>query len=102
MQITLIIPVFNEQDVIPIFYKAIKKDNYLSTENLELIFINDGSTDETEQILELLGLADQSIKILNFTRNFGKEAALMAGLEYSSGDIIIPRSEEHGNGQLFG
>ena len=90
MQITLIIPVFNEQDVIPIFYKAIKKDNYLSTENLELIFINDGSTDETEQILELLGLADQSIKILNFTRNFGKEAALMAGLEYSSGDIIIP------------
>lgn len=90
MQITLIIPVFNEQATIPIFYKAIKKDKYLSAKNLELIFINDGSTDKTEQILELLELADQSIKILNFTRNFGKEAALMAGLEYATGNIIIP------------
>lgn len=90
MHITLVIPVFNEQDSIPLFYKEIKKDIYLRTQKLELIFINDGSSDNTETILELLKIADQSIKILSFTRNFGKEAALMAGLEHATGDIVIP------------
>ncbi|AIR62293.1 bactoprenol glucosyl transferase [Cedecea neteri] len=88
MIISLIIPVFNEEDAIPVFYQAVKKT--LSEYNLEIIFINDGSTDKTEQIINSLSESDASVKAINFVRNFGKEPALLAGLEHSTGDVVIP------------
>lgn len=88
MKISLVVPVFNEEDAIPVFYRTVKEK--LSSYNLEIIFINDGSTDSTEQIIKSIQNNDESVLIINFIRNFGKEAALLAGLEHSSGDAVIP------------
>ncbi len=88
MKISLVVPVFNEEDAIPVFYRTVKEK--LSSYNLEIIFINDGSTDSTEQIIKSLQNNDESVLAINFIRNFGKEAALLAGLEHSSGDAVIP------------
>ncbi|MRT39974.1 glycosyltransferase family 2 protein [Pantoea sp. SOD02] len=88
MKISLVVPVFNEEDAIPIFYRTVKEK--LSSYNLEIIFINDGSTDSTEQIIKSIQNNDESVLVINFIRNFGKEAALLAGLEHSSGDAVIP------------
>ncbi|MBB3304913.1 MULTISPECIES: glycosyltransferase family 2 protein [unclassified Enterobacter] len=88
MKISLVVPVFNEEDAIPVFYRTVKEK--LSSYNLEIIFINDGSTDSTEQIIKSLQNNDESVLVINFIRNFGKEAALLAGLEHSSGDAVIP------------
>lgn len=57
---------------------------------IEIIFINDGSKDATETIIKTLALSDPLVTPLSFTRNFGKEAALFAGLEYATGDAVIP------------
>lgn len=88
--ITLIIPCFNEEDAIPIFYKEtekIKKD--LRGYQLEYLFINDGSTDHTLQTLrDLHSSFPDKIHYVSFTKNFGKEAAIYAGLRESSGDYV--------------
>lgn len=88
MKISLVVPVFNEEDAIPIFYQTAKEK--LSLYNLEIIFVNDGSTDATEQIINSLAVADPSVKPVNFVRDFGKEPALLAGLEHATGDAVIP------------
>jgi len=91
MLISLVIPCFNEEEAIPLFYNAVCKDLFLSHQNLELVFVNDGSSDKTLTVLkELKSTSAISIKILNFSRNFGKEAALFAGIDNSSGDVVIP------------
>lgn len=88
MKISLIVPVYNEEEAIPLFYSAVKKE--LPSLLLEIIFVNDGSTDRTAEIAAELAANDNSVHLLNFTRNFGKEPALFAGLEYSTGDAVIP------------
>lgn len=88
MKISLVVPVFNEQDAIPIFYRAVKEK--LSDYNIEILFVNDGSHDATERVINALADADPAVKTLNFVRNFGKEPALLAGLEHATGDAMIP------------
>lgn len=88
MKISLVVPVFNEEDAIPIFYREVKEK--LTEFDIEILFINDGSKDATEKIINALADSDPAIKTINFTRNFGKEPALLAGLEHASGDAIIP------------
>jgi glycosyltransferase involved in cell wall biosynthesis len=90
MKISLIIPVYNEEAAIPIFYQAIKNAEFLKPYQLELVFINDGSKDQTENLINMLETSDSSVKALSFTRNFGKEPALFAGLEHATGNAIIP------------
>lgn len=90
MKISLIIPVYNEEATIPIFYNAIKNADFLQPYTIEMVFINDGSQDQTEFLINMLEKSDESVKALNFTRNFGKESALFAGLEHASGDAMIP------------
>lgn len=90
MKISLIIPVYNEEAAIPIFYNAIKNAGFLKPYNIEMIFINDGSRDQTENLINMLENSDSSVKALSFTRNFGKEPALFAGLEHAEGDAVIP------------
>jgi dolichol-phosphate mannosyltransferase len=86
--ISIIVPIYNEEKNIPSFYAALKavlaKTNY----GYEIIFINDGSHDNSQQELEKI-IADGQIKILEFSRNFGKEIALTAGLNHCSGDAAI-------------
>lgn len=90
MKISLVVPVYNEEDAIPIFYKAVREHTALNKFDVEIIFINDGSKDNTENIINALAIADPLVKPLSFTRNFGKEPALFAGLEHATGDAIIP------------
>ncbi|MEB5974700.1 glycosyltransferase family 2 protein [Pantoea dispersa] len=88
MKISLVVPVFNEEEAIPIFYKAVRKE--LAEYIVEIVFINDGSKDGTEGIINALSISDPLVKPLSFTRNFGKEPALFAGLENATGDAVIP------------
>lgn len=90
MKISLVVPVYNEEEAIPLFYKSVREYKEFADKDIEIVFVNDGSSDKTENIISALSLADEKIKVINFTRNFGKEPALFAGLEASSGDVIIP------------
>ncbi|WAH52375.1 glycosyltransferase family 2 protein [Pseudescherichia vulneris] len=90
MKISLVVPVFNEEDTIPIFYNTVREYEGLREHEVEIVFINDGSKDATESIINALSLSDARVVALSFTRNFGKEPALFAGLDYASGDAIIP------------
>lgn len=90
MKISLVVPVFNEEDTIPIFYKTVRQFDELKHYEVEIVFINDGSIDATESIITALAVSDPLVKPLSFTRNFGKEPALFAGLEHATGDAIIP------------
>ncbi len=90
MKISLVVPVFNEEEAIPIFYKTVRENEELKKYEVEIIFINDGSKDSTESIINALAIADSLVKPLSFTRNFGKEPALFAGLDHATGDAVIP------------
>lgn len=90
MKISLVVPVFNEAETIPLFYKAVREFEPLQQYDVQIVFINDGSTDKTAEIAHALSIADKLVMVLDFTRNFGKEPALFAGLQYATGDAIIP------------
>ncbi len=92
MKISLVVPVFNEEEAIPVFYEAVQnlKASSLGESKVELIFVDDGSSDQTYNILEALSEKDEQVVFVSFSRNFGKEPALFAGLEYSTGDVVIP------------
>lgn len=90
MKISLVVPVYNEEEAIPIFYKSVREHPILNQYDIEIVFINDGSKDSTENIINALAIADPLVIPLNFTRNFGKEPALFAGLEYATGEAVIP------------
>jgi len=90
MKISLVVPVFNEEEAIPIFYRTVRGFDALKPYTVELVFINDGSKDATETIINTLALSDPLVVPLSFTRNFGKEPALFAGLEHATGEAIIP------------
>ncbi|WP_065649025.1 glycosyltransferase family 2 protein [Pantoea eucrina] len=88
MKISLVVPVFNEEDAIPIFYQEVRRE--LTAYEVEIVFVNDGSKDATEEIINALSVSDPLVKALSFTRNFGKEPALFAGLEHAIGDAVVP------------
>ncbi|GLU26089.1 glycosyltransferase family 2 protein [Brucella sp. NBRC 12950] len=90
MLISLVVPVFNEEESITVFHAAVRSTSMPNDIPVEIVFINDGSVDQTEAILRQLERIDPHVTVLSFTRNFGKEAALFAGLEHAKGDAIIP------------
>lgn len=87
--VSLIIPVHNEEKNLLWHHKNIVK--FLESRSIqhELIYVNDGSTDNSQNIIETMALTDRSIRFINFSRNFGKEAATTAGLHHCSGDVAI-------------
>ncbi|MFJ2691280.1 glycosyltransferase family 2 protein [Pseudomonas sp. NPDC087336] len=90
MKVSLIVPVFNEEQAINLFYQAVRRELKLDGTEVEIVFINDGSTDGTAAQASALAQMDEQVMLINFSRNFGKEPALFAGLEYASGDAVIP------------
>lgn len=88
-KLSVIVPCFNEQDSVDIFYKEII--NYLHDLHslYEIIFIDDGSRDNTLEKIKNLSELDNNVKYISFSRNFGKEAALYAGLKKSEGDYVV-------------
>ncbi len=87
-KVSLIIPCFNEQDALPIFYVEVTKTMGSLKYNYELIFVNDGSKDSTLDVLRQLAAKDNRVTYLSFSRNFGKEAAMYAGFCNASGDYV--------------
>lgn len=88
--ISIVVPCFNEQESIPIFYDEIIKveDKMKDKVNFEIIFVDDGSKDQTLKVAKDLNKKDKKVKYISFSRNFGKEAAMLAGLEKSKGDYV--------------
>lgn len=87
--ISIVVPCYNEAAALPLFYQeALKVIDTLPNYNFEFIFVDDGSTDETLNVMKSLAEHDPRIFYVSFSRNFGKEAALLAGLEHASGDLI--------------
>lgn len=88
-KISIVVPCYNEEETISLFYKEINK---LTTKMIdaifEILFVDDGSDDNTLKIIKQLYLKDKRIKYLSFSRNFGKEAAMYAGLSNASGDFV--------------
>ncbi|PMY42792.1 glycosyltransferase [Pseudomonas sp. GW456-L14] len=90
MKISLIVPVFNEEQAIVLFYQAVRRELRFEQGEVEIVFINDGSSDRTAEEVKALAQMDEQVLLINFSRNFGKEPALFAGLEHASGDAVIP------------
>lgn len=88
--LSIIVPCYNEQEAIPIFYNEILKvtEKLKDAVDYEVIFIDDGSKDNTLQVIRNLNENDKKVKYVSFSRNFGKEAAMYAGLEKASGDFV--------------
>ena len=89
-KISIIVPCFNEEKALPLFYDELQKNikEFPKDLNFEILFINDGSTDNTIQIIKDLNKKDNQVKYVSFSRNFGKESAIYAGLENASGDYV--------------
>ena len=83
--LALVVPCYNEQEVLPYFYEETSKVIAALSEQYrtELVFVDDGSRDRTLQILKDLAMRDPAVKYISFSRNFGKEAAMLAGMEYA-------------------
>jgi len=88
--LSLIIPVFNENQCIDPFVERVKTALDDKSINYHMIFVNDGSEDGTEKRLLELSIADEKIKFINLSRNFGKDVALTAGIDFAQGDAVIP------------
>lgn len=87
-KLSIVVPCYNEEETIKIFYNEVEKYKKEIGLELEYIFINDGSKDKTLEVLREISKENNNIKYLSFSRNFGKESAMYAGLKYSSGDLI--------------
>ena len=87
-KISIIVPCYNEEQAIPFFYEEITKTAEILKYNFEFIFVNDGSKDKTIDIIKEYAKKDNRVKYIHFSRNFGKEAAMYAGLDLSTGDYV--------------
>ena len=89
-KISVIVPCYNEQEAIPIFYREISKtaEELRQKAELQILFVNDGSRDESLGEMKRLAEQDSRVKYVSFSRNFGKEAAMYAGLSYADGDYV--------------
>ncbi|MEN8131623.1 MAG: glycosyltransferase family 2 protein [Pseudomonadota bacterium] len=89
MLLSVIVPVFNEEDVLEEFYRRTSKVLDTMAFEAEILFVNDGGTDSSLDLLSQLRDQDSRVGIVDLSRNFGKEAAMTAGLDHSSGDIVV-------------
>ena len=89
-KISVVIPMYFEEDVVNECYNRTKNVlNKLSSYEHEIIFINDGSKDKTLELLEKISQNDNNVKIISFSRNFGHQAAVTAGLKFTTGDAVV-------------
>lgn len=89
-KITIIVPSYNEEEALPYLYERLNAMmNNLNQYEFEVLFINDGSKDKTLELIKEMRNKDNRISYVNFSRNFGKETAMIAGLDYATGDAVI-------------
>lgn len=89
MKYSIVVPVYNEQEAIPIFYKAIIPVMESLNDQYEIIFVDDGSRDNTLNVLKEIANTNKCIKIISFSRNFGQQAAIFCGFENAEGDAVV-------------
>jgi glycosyltransferase involved in cell wall biosynthesis len=87
--LSVVVPVFNEAEVLPIFHARLKQVLSAIAGQHEIIFVNDGSTDQTQAVLDSLRASDPQVAVARLSRNFGKERAMTAGLELARGEAVI-------------
>lgn len=88
--LSVVIPLYNEEANVMLLYDKLVPSMEALKRPFEIILINDGSNDKTESLIATVAQRDSRIKIINFKRNFGQTAAMMAGIDHASGDIIVP------------
>ena len=86
---SIIVPAYNEEKSLQLFYDAVTPMMESLQEEYEMIFVNDGSRDATKEILNRLASEDKRVKVCHFSRNFGQQAALLCGLQEASGQAVI-------------
>lgn len=97
MKLSITIPIFNEQDnILPLYDKLVATLEPIE-KDFEIIMVDDGSTDRSEEVLDVLGEKDSRVRVIHFRRNYGQTAAMMAGIDHSSGDVIIPMDGDNQN-----
>ena len=89
LQVSVVIPVFNEELVLHEFYPRLKKEAENWGKSYELLFVDDGSTDNSFELICKWKKIDSNIRVIKFTRNFGQQAAVLAGFRQSRGDIVV-------------
>ena len=88
-KISVIVSCYNEEEALPLFYEEMSRVMAeMKKYQFELIFVNDGSKDNTLEVIKKLQKEDERVRFVSFSRNFGKEAAMLAGLDYSVGDYV--------------
>ena len=89
-KISIVVPCYNEEESLPLFYKEVNKvtEKMKAKAEFEFVFVNDGSKDNTLEELRNLAKKDNRVRYISFSRNFGKEAGMLAGLENATGDYI--------------
>jgi len=88
---SIVLPAFKEEDVLPLFHKALDRvlADLENSYRIEILYVDDGSPDQTLQVMKKLAAQDQRVRYLSLSRNFGKEAALLAGMEHARGEVVI-------------
>lgn len=89
-KISIVVPCYNEEESLPLFYEEVNKvtEHMKKKAEFEFVFVNDGSKDKTLEELRKLAKKDKRVRYISFSRNFGKEAGMLAGLEHATGDYI--------------
>ena len=104
MKLSVVVPCYNEKDSLEEFYDSLTKKIKEEKISYELVMVDDGSSDDTLNILKSLSDKDKNVKVISFSRNFGKESAMLAGLENAKGDYIaiMDADLQHTPEVLFG
>jgi dolichol-phosphate mannosyltransferase len=89
MLLSLVIPVYNEEEVLPVLLGALRPILEKLGRDYEIVFVDDGSSDGSRRLLAAEAAGDQRVKVLGFSRNFGHQAAITAGLDFASGDAVV-------------
>lgn len=89
MKISVVSPVYNECEVLPYLFEALPRALSKLSDHYEIILVNDGSSDGSDQIIRQRAELDSRIKLVSFSRNFGQQAAITAGLDCATGDIVV-------------
>jgi len=87
--LSILVPVYNEQEALPEFHKRLISALSNVDMGLEVLYVNDGSTDSSLEVLRQLGESDDRVCVLTLSRNFGKEIAMAAGLDHMRGDAVV-------------